>query len=1293
MKDIFTYPNNSSTNFIDPLYDGDDTVGFQKRIKDLKDGNYLAWTGTAPTKSVDIIQQELSKFNQHPSLENGSGNNTMYQFWLSPVFKGVGELIENTISSATAVHQTTSNVEFSGNHGLYDAQKLTLTGFNGSWSELNGDDLFVKKIDANTIQLATDSSLNNLVEFYDLENADISSATVAVPGVLTTSSHDLNDETLVTLSNFNNSYAEYNGDNFYIQNSTSTTFNLSFDQAGNNLLNFATSQDNVVIDSFKIQSDGKFILRINSSEVQNPDGSEVEFDADSSHSNTDPAGPGHYLRSGSGRLFLKSTGTAHEYEIHSPSDPDNLTFPLNDAVLWTSKINTSSSFLLQKQTDFQLIYAADKNYVARYTLTGTGSADLTGGKIAAITSQLNGRSSELNSITSENTVSGDGQPDFLESGIFFAEQVSGDVYEAYTDTGRTARQYLNYDVINAERVIQTSTDTMVHMPKKYDSAGVEITSSSFVMNNDYNIDLSIFDKINNQTLFVGPTGSANAGVALSSSNQKSKHWRTGHVTGTLATTAGNDIPASSVSQTFSRRAGTYETDAVIDMTNAADNTLTAVLDTSSNTVYHGRLETFNTNFIYQIEEYNTGGTTFNADIITQLDSIFDAAGAGGVRNTAYVCELGYYDDSASPATPAGKFVASGNTKAIFFYRTATQDTADEFHLIIMDIDANGNMSNPTIPTEFADFGYSSLPSTADKKYGFRTKLINCFDIDTATGSSTTTYSNNCGLDAIVAVATNGLRANTTSDIFTDDVYNGQLCTVKIYNGEICEDNLVATHNNLALLLSPDTTVGDTNNNANIRFMKLDSSNNMLDDTTDVSGVFQSVTLFQNYSDPHIEIIVETEQMWTRNIGHGLGIQPTNNRLFVSNSMEAVLTNGHVLALQGDTEYNNTNSNMHTLDVVNANFTAATQGTVTEVFTPATTNIIPVSTITAATAGTLTASTTASARYRLSSVDSILFGNNTYLQQTGASTFVNNAAIKETEILSAGGSGVNSNFTHFPDNLVTSTDSDGFLTGISGFDSEFPGAFGDSGDKMFTIETVANTYTAPAISTEAAEDVFDTDDEWNTTQFENGLKTFPTTVTPQSLTVRITSPNAVTQSQNGTKFARTSGFSKYSLDVTYPPMSPEQYVDYNGFISALNGQKHPFYFDIKQNNTKMFGRSGSYGVDGVRYRETASAGANTVLIEGFSSNQTDAIKLGELIIAQDGIHGNIKTAGSSTDANIYGEAKFRFTTPLHSAQTIGSQLFNDPQHIIVSLDTDTVEVSRDTAGFYYLSLSFTADQYK
>ena len=75
------------------------------------------------------------------------------------------------------------------------------------------------------------------------------------------------------------------------------------------------------------------------------------------------------------------------------------------------------------------------------------------------------------------------------------------------------------------------------------------------------------------------------------------------------------------------------------------------------------------------------------------------------------------------------------------------------------------------------------------------------------------------------------------------------------------------------------------------------------------------------------------------------------------------------------------------------------------------------------------------------------------------------------------------------------------------------------------------------------------------------------------------------------------------------------------------------------------------------------------------------------------HGNVVTSISSCDANIFGEAKFRLAAPMSGFLVNGNKVYQDPFHIIVSLDSDTVEIQRDTAGFYYLSFSATADGFK
>ena len=91
MKSIFTYPNNSGDHFIDPNYVGSDTEGLQKRVKDMKDGNYKALTNSSSIGTVDQLMEGLSKYNNNPALEEDSGNNTIYKLWEQPIIEGTLE--------------------------------------------------------------------------------------------------------------------------------------------------------------------------------------------------------------------------------------------------------------------------------------------------------------------------------------------------------------------------------------------------------------------------------------------------------------------------------------------------------------------------------------------------------------------------------------------------------------------------------------------------------------------------------------------------------------------------------------------------------------------------------------------------------------------------------------------------------------------------------------------------------------------------------------------------------------------------------------------------------------------------------------------------------------------------------------------------------------------------------------------------------------------------------------------------------------------------------------------------
>lgn len=88
MRDIFTYPSNSSTYWIDPRYYGDDTVGFRGRLKQVYDGTVggsYNWAVTAPTQSLDALTEWSGRYAEYYMQKFGDDNITMYDWTLRPL--------------------------------------------------------------------------------------------------------------------------------------------------------------------------------------------------------------------------------------------------------------------------------------------------------------------------------------------------------------------------------------------------------------------------------------------------------------------------------------------------------------------------------------------------------------------------------------------------------------------------------------------------------------------------------------------------------------------------------------------------------------------------------------------------------------------------------------------------------------------------------------------------------------------------------------------------------------------------------------------------------------------------------------------------------------------------------------------------------------------------------------------------------------------------------------------------------------------------------------------------------
>jgi hypothetical protein len=174
MKAIFTYPNNAATSFIDPLYVGDASDGFQKRIQDLKDGNYLPWAGTAPVDTVSDLMSNISKFNDYYMDRGDYQHVSIHDMYLYPLLTGTITDIQQDIT-ATLQSNTIAepSVITSSSHQLTNGSQILLSNFDGSLSAINNTSVYAKVIDQNTLVFTSDSALTLEYGIREVQTADV----------------------------------------------------------------------------------------------------------------------------------------------------------------------------------------------------------------------------------------------------------------------------------------------------------------------------------------------------------------------------------------------------------------------------------------------------------------------------------------------------------------------------------------------------------------------------------------------------------------------------------------------------------------------------------------------------------------------------------------------------------------------------------------------------------------------------------------------------------------------------------------------------------------------------------------------------------------------------------------------------------------------------------------------------------------------------------------------------------------------------------------------------------------
>ena len=327
---------------------------------------------------------------------------------------------------------------------------------------------------------------------------------------------------------------------------------------------------------------------------------------------------------------------------------------------------------------------------------------------------------------------------------------------------------------------------------------------------------------------------------------------------------------------------------------------------------------------------------------------------------------------------------------------------------------------------------------------------------------------------------------------------------------------------------------------------------------------------------------------------------------------------------------------------------------------------------------------------ITGMERITNGNEQFRQRTGASSYTGSARVVAGKYWKPGVDGA---LTPTSDASITiTTDSDGYITGASGTGGS---GYDDNGTGyvLFEIEQdAADTYPPTPTALEAA-DTWDTDDGW-TNGSEDTLKKWPSTVAPAAAEITYLQPTAITRSQSGIKYAKSSGYTKWSVELEYPPMTANQFKEYAAIAQAARGQTTPFLLELVQDGKNILFKNlnSSNSANKLKLKDNVSAGDLVILLEGLAVG--DTLSTGDTIAGEDGnCNGNINTIISTANANVFGEAKVRLAYPIKTAQDTGDSWTTSPDNIVVTLNENEFLYTTGLDNLYYLTVVFELDEWK
>ena len=191
--------------------------------------------------------------------------------------------------------------------------------------------------------------------------------------------------------------------------------------------------------------------------------------------------------------------------------------------------------------------------------------------------------------------------------------------------------------------------------------------------------------------------------------------------------------------------------------------------------------------------------------------------------------------------------------------------------------------------------------------------------------------------------------------------------------------------------------------------------------------------------------------------------------------------------------------------------------------------------------------------------------------------------------------------------------------------------------------------------------------------------FPSSPEPSSINIKSNQTTMVSVAISGRRQARQLQNQRWSMEVSFPPMTRAEFAPIMAFIVSQRGQKESFQFTPVIIDDALGVETGTVAINGAH-----SVGATSIAMDGFAGDGAGRFKAGDFIkfASHDKVYMVVSDVTSSSNA-----ATVTIEPPLTTALDADSTVTYDSVPFTVALSNDIQEFDLPSDAFFRYELKF------